>query len=260
MAIVGGFLVSRVVSLSAERQGLERRARDLEEQVEAQGDRLEEARQRRQDVSWEFFMIQAAESCASIYVGQGSLSPEQVADSYSVPGVPTREDMLELASRLIQTIEQAFEYFERGGGTSGVPVEDVNVYEVVYNIQCAPSVWIAGDIGGERRAERYEKRIEDEREQQVRLSVLERERDFVRTEAARVAPPEGLWLEMAAFSYLTVVGVVFPVIGLASRPVPYDLIARRVYVYLFLSGLVSVGGYLTWAIRRLNTGDSRESD
>ena len=31
-------------------------------------------------------------------------------------GVPTREERLDLANRLIQKTQQAYEYFERGGG------------------------------------------------------------------------------------------------------------------------------------------------
>ena len=89
-------------------------------------------------------------------------------------------------------------------------------------------------------------------EQQDLVARLEREHEFVRTEAARVAKPRGLWLAASAFAYLTVVGVVVPVVGLAWRPVWSGLLARRWLVGLFVSGLLFLGWYLIWAIRQLS--------
>ena len=51
VAIVGGLLVSRVVALASEGEGLERRARELEQQALEQAKRLEGARERRQAIS-----------------------------------------------------------------------------------------------------------------------------------------------------------------------------------------------------------------
>ena len=102
------------------------------------------------------------------------------------------------------------------------------------------------------KQERYDKLIESERDRQAGLSALEREGDFVRTEAARVAKPQGLRLAAFAFAYLTVVGVVVPIVGLAWRPVPSSLLSRRVLVSLFASGLLALGWYLIWAIRQLS--------
>ena len=100
--------------------------------------------------------------------------------------------------------------------------------------------------------QRYDKLLEAERDLRAALSALEREGDFVRTEAARVAQPEGLWWVAGAFGFLTVVGVVVPVAGLSWRPVPSDLFARKVMVGLFMSGLAVLGVYLVWAVRRLS--------
>ena len=99
---------------------------------------------------------------------------------------------------------------------------------------------------------RYDKLIEEEREQQELVDRIEREHEFVRTEAARVAKPRGLWLAAAAFAYLTVVGVVIPIVGLTWRPVWSGLLARRWLVGLFVSGLLVLGWYLFWAIRQLS--------
>ena len=117
VAIAGGFLLSRVVTLSSERQGLERRVRDLEQRTQDQAKRLEDAHQRRLAVSWERLVDLAADRCARRYEERGSVSPVWLVDEYGVmPGVRTRQEMLDLASRLIHTTRQASEHLAGGGG------------------------------------------------------------------------------------------------------------------------------------------------
>ena len=99
--------------------------------------------------------------------------------------------------------------------------------------------------------EQYDKLIEAERDLRDGVLALERERDFVRTEAARVAKPRGLGWAAASFGYLTMVGVIVPIVALAWRPVPSAFLSRTVLVSLFVSGLAAVGLYLIWAVRQL---------
>ena len=78
----------------------------------------------------------------------------------------------------------------------------------------------------------------------------------MRAEAERVGKPQGLGWVAAAFLYLTVVGVVFPVGALALRPVLFlsSSLWHIVMVPLFglfVSGLAVVAGSLIRAVRRL---------
>lgn len=254
VAIIGGFLLSRVVTLSSERQGLERRTRELDQRTRDLAGRLQHARQQRRKASWERFVNRAAEDCAEMYEKQGSVSPESLANKYWVRGVPTRKEMLELASRLVQTTQQASEHFERGGGWLERSKTDPQVwivYRAVNNARAAISraarertsdwspldslsdfgpIFAASDSDDVYvwKQERYDKLIETERELHAGLSALEREGELVRTELARVAKPQGLWLAAFSFGYLTLVGVLVPMVGLAWRPVPSDLLSRRV--------------------------------
>ena len=173
---------------------------------------------------------------------------------------------MDLANRLIQKTQQAYEHFERGGDIPDDSVADWKVYTAVHNARPQPRPASKFGLGPASvpvfrlpvaneilvwRQERYDKLIEAERELQAGLSALEREGDFVRTEAARVAKPQGLGWAAVAFAYLTVAGVVVPVVGLAWRPVPSGLLSRRVLVSLFVSGLAVLGWYLIWAVRQL---------
>ena len=256
VAIVGGFLVSRVVTLSSERQGLEQRGRELEQRTQGHKQRLQDVAQRRRDAGWGPFKELSAHKCAERYVEDGSVSPEWLVKESPLLGA-TSEELLVMARHLIQIVRQAHEHFEHGGDMpdSSDADRDRDIYEAVNNArspdQSSPRAAYRLELFKARWA-RYEKLLENERELQAGLSALQLEGNFVRTEAARVAKPEGLRLAAFAFAYLTVVGVVVPIVGLAWRPVPSDLLSRRVLVSLFASGLLVLGGYLIWAIRQLS--------
>ena len=255
VAIVGGFLVSRVVTLSSERQGLEQRGRELEQRMQGHQERLQEATHRRREAGWERFIELRARECAERYVKYGSVSLEWLVEESPLVGA-TSEEMLVMARRLIRIVRQAHEHFERGGDMpdSSDADRDQDIYEVVNNArspgQSPPSTFNL-EVFKVRWA-RYEKLLKDERELQDGLSALQLEGNFVRTEAARVTKPEGLRLAAGAFTYLTVVGVMAPIVGLAWRPVPSDTLWRIVLVSLFATGLLALGGYLIWAIRQLS--------
>ncbi len=286
VAIVGGFLVNRVVTLNSERQGLERRARELEQQTRGQEESQREALLTRVEASWDRYVGWMAARCAARYETHGSVSAEWLVDRFWLRGVPTREEMLGIAGLLVEETMKASEHFERGGSLPDSGTTGWAVYKIYQSVEAAreASVRVArreelrlkagrpssssvydqvraavsfatrseNREGDQLQQTRYDKLIEDEHEQQDLVDRLAREHEFVRTEAARVAKPRGLWLAASAFAYLTVVGVVVPVVGLASRPVPYDLLSRRWLVGLFISGLLAVGGYLIWAIRQLS--------
>ena len=255
VAIVGGFLVSRVVTLSSERQGLEQRGRELEQRTQGHQERLRKTTQRRQDAAWPPFKQMNVYTCAQRYAKHGSVTPEWLAEE--TPMVETTsEDRLALARRLIPLVQQANEHFDRGGDMPEFPAADSDkqgVYAAVSYVRSLSQSPPTGDLEVFKMIlTRYEKLVEDERELQAGLSALQLEGNFVRTEAARVAKPPELWRAVVAFGYLTVFGVVAPVVGLAWRPVPSSLLWRILLVLGFVSGVGVLGGYLIWAIRQLS--------
>ena len=119
VAIVGGFLVSRVVSLASERQGLERRARELHERKREKAKRHLEAREDRRKTSWEQFVFAAADKSARRYEQEGTVSPDWLMNECWLHGAD-REEMSDLTGRLIETTQESFEHFE-GGGDLPIP-------------------------------------------------------------------------------------------------------------------------------------------
>lgn len=83
VAVIGGFLVSRVITLSAERRGLDRRVREIKEAAQEKESILREVRQNRQAKSWRRFVNLAVGESAK---GRGNVSDEKLAEDHWVEG------------------------------------------------------------------------------------------------------------------------------------------------------------------------------
>ena len=272
VAIVGGFLVSRVISLSSEKQGLERRVRELQERTGDTRELLDEARHRRQPVSWSYFVDSAADDCAR---KRGTGDPVELARKHWVHGVLESDEMQEMARVSNGMTREAFKKlsslepvplsldYVRDQGIE-IPKGEERIYQAVIKVIRPPDTAPFSDAFmppppspdvARRDSDSYEKLIAEERQVVADLAVLEREAAFVATEAARVSRPVGLGAGVGVLAYLTLVGVVAPVVALASRPVPASLASRVALVGVFLSGLVVLFGYLIVAVRQLGQTD-----
>lgn len=293
VAIIGGFLVSRVITLSTERRGLDRRVREIRESAKDKRNLLSEARQSRREVSWHVFVDLALEDCAR---ERGRSTAEQLADDHWIRGVSDFNEMVEMAIRLNTKMRRACQRIEHiqstlptpppipehlrnplinlTGESPGsrqrpiiaerleVPRGEEDIYQAALDeiVPLERSVLlmyepVPGDLGGEPvDTSDYADLIMEERELALEVSVLEREEGFYANELARVAQPWGLGWGAGVLGYLTIVGVIAPVVSLATRPVPSGLGSRRVLVALFISGLLALFGYLIWAVVRLYRG------
>ena len=298
VAVIGGFLVSRVITLTSERRGLDRRVREIGEKTEDKKSILDEVRQNRQDISWDWFLDLAAEESAK---ARGNVSAERLAEDHWVRGVPDFNEMIEMSTELNGKMREACRRIEklkpRPSDPSpsvaqhiaplvqqleplltnlGVPSKSARLRsrieqqleippgeEPIYQAaldEIVPqerSIFpelepiSAGLVGGEAKARDYQKLVDEERELSLEVSVLEREEQFFAGELAKVARPSGFGWGIATLAYLTTVGVIVPVIALAIRPVPSGLASRRVLVFLFMSGLAVLFGYLVGSVLRL---------
>ena len=293
VAIVGGFLVSRVITLSAEQRGLERRVREIRESAEDKRRVLAEVRQQRQEVSWDIFVDLAVETCAK---RGGRSSPEQLAEAYWVRGVEDFDEMVDMAARLHTKVQEARRRIESIQSTLpspspipeplrnimvnlvgesersrqrstiaeqlDIPPGEERIFQAALDEMVPPerSILLAyepmsGYLGGEDvNTSGYADLVAEERGLRLEVSVLEREEAFFSAELARVAQPRHLGTGIGVLGYLTIVGVIIPIVALATRPVPYSLSSRRVLVTLFISGLLTLFAYLTVTVFRLSTG------
>jgi len=298
VAVIGGFLVSRVITLSAERRGLDRRVRETRERAEAKRSVLGEIRQDRQAISWDRFLYLAVEESAK---GRGNVSDEILAEDNWVRGVPDFDEVLKMANELnrkmrvacrrieklatppsspspslaeqLKPLAQGVEPLLTSLGVQSqnsrlrarieqnleVPPGEEPIYRAALDeiVPREPSIIsgfnpLSADlIGGEATAKDYQKLVDEERELTLEVLALEREERFFAGELAKVARPSGLGWGIATLAYITIVGVIVPIVALASRPVPSSLASRRILILLFISGLIALFGYLVvFGLRR----------
>ena len=225
VAIIGGFLVSRVITLSTERRGLDRRLREIWESAADKRNLLSEARQSRREVSWHVFVDLAVEDCAR---ERGRSAPELLADDYWIRGVSDFDEMVEMATRLNTIMRQACQRIEHiqstrptpppipehlknplinltGESPSSrqrpiiaeqleVPRGEEEIYQAALDelVPLERSVLtaydpVSGDLGGESvDTSDYADLIAAERKMSLEVSVLEREEGFYSSELARV--------------------------------------------------------------------------
>ena len=246
VAVIGGFLVSRIITLSVERQSLDRRSRELEEKTAEVETALCRARERRQAMSWDWFVDLAANPCAQ---ARGMMPDAEVADKHPIRGVPESE-MLAMACKLNEKMRALLEQVasEENPLELEIPRGQQKIYQAVFTV-----LEVNWYLGGQRFSEfdRYDRLILEENRLATELAVLERERNFFEQELDRATPPKGLSWGVGVLGYLTAVGVIAPVIALAMRPVPSSAASRLVLVALFVSGLAILFAYLIYAVRQL---------
>ena len=246
VAVIGGFLVSRIITLSVERQNLDRRSRELEEMTAEVETALSEARERRQALSWAWFIDVAANPCAQAL---GNMPDSELAAKYPIRDMPESEK-LGMASRLNEKMRAVIEEL----ASAETPSEQVEIprgQESIYQAACGV-LKVNWYPGAQRFSEfdRHDRLFLEENRLATELAVLKREQNFYEREL-RVTPPKGLGSGVGVLGYLTAVGVIAPVIALAMRPVPSSPTSRLVLVALFVSGLVVLFAYLIYAARKL---------
>ena len=110
VAVIGGLLVSRVITLSAERRGLDRRVREIRERTDDKKSLLEEVRQNRQNTSWDWFLDLAVKESAK---GRGNVSDEKLAEDHWVRGVQDFDEMLNMSTELNRKMRVACRRIEQ---------------------------------------------------------------------------------------------------------------------------------------------------
>ena len=246
VAVIGGFLVSRIITLSVERQSLDRRSRELEEKTAEVETALCRARGRRQAMSWDWFVDLAANPCAQ---ARGKMPDAELADRHPIRGVPESE-MLAMACKLNEKMRALLEQVasEEDPVELEIPRGQEKIYQAAFIVE-----QVNWHLGMQRFSEsdRYDRLIREEDQLATELAVLERQRNFFEQELDRVTPPKGLSWGVGVLGYLTAVGVIAPVVALAMRPVPSSAASRLVLVALFVSGLAILFAYLIYAVRQL---------
>lgn len=271
VAIIGGFLVSRVLGLNSEREQLLRKCRELRNRAQVLGASYQEIHDERLAISQEWFLEAHLDK---ILDTRGAVSAEELLD-HGIPIGSSDEEMAPFAARLLRCVVEARAPIE-ATSASGAPassaidlraagVEIPRDDEWIYNEAAKAleerrgprSTWPSIMSEATRdttniQLRRQDERIAKETAVKTELDLVESEQSSTLSELDRLGNPWGLKSGLVMLAYLLLVGVIYPVYLLMQRPVPSGQDTRTLVAVLFLSGLVGLVVYIGAAVRHLS--------
>lgn len=289
VAIIAGFIATRVLGLSAERAGVKSLLADTHATLQFQRGRLAEQRRRLRDMDVSAFID---ESLDRIVESRGEIPLADLVEDGTATG-RTKEELQPSFDKTVATVKEAFQLFLverpfqdeppdemteylRSIGVN-VNLEERHIYERVY--------WKSAEIWSAQRRKRSSRRLfgaldigpspvvlptnlNIPGQESVRLANdLHEECSRLEAECGRLelqerqyeerlrglGKPEGLTVGLAALLYCAVTGIFVPI---ALMPMAVGSLAvwqKFGVTALFVSGVSSVIGYLFWSVRRLSS-------
>lgn len=277
VAIVGGFLVSRVVSLSSQRQALRQRRDELEELSTARKEALDLVEQSLDWRARDWFVDGAIDDYLA---ADGSPDIGQIAEEHAKLGsadastLTMAEELGRIARAVLAVADRGAHLLESHKSdlewlqSQGVPIEpgwEDAVIAVATRVAWLKrprdpyglarddvSVWAGiGRTTEDPGVRRQEERLRKQEDLQAEVRALESESKILRENLARIGQPEGVITGILILTGFASVGIVLPLALLALRPVPAAWGIRTVIVVGFTLGLGAVVAYLLASLRRL---------
>jgi hypothetical protein len=274
VAIVGGFLVSRLVALSSERDGLRRQLAQVEIQRQNLTTAYEDTHEQRLHGSQRTFgdwvvadIVEAAPNepdRATLLekIPRGSSVEEmssyldfliqRVGDivaeltTHIRPGDTRGLQMSELEARglIIPTGREEFylEIFDEHAKKLPRDSDPFSVFGTSSLTPPLPSLTITTDV----QIRRLDELINREETLQSQKLLLDAETQRLQNEMATAGRPTGVTPAIVVLSTYAATGVVAPIVAMAISPSKLSTGMTWLLVVLFVGGLIAVLGYIAW--------------
>ncbi|MCG5105037.1 hypothetical protein [Oceanobacillus alkalisoli] len=278
IAIIGGFLVSRVITLSSEQNGINRKLREINNEITAKEDTLSQVTDYIiSEDAFDFIRDNVEE------LSKGKISLEEIhkEDRFTglsleqlYPYVKEYESIFNEVKDLVSQFDSVpsdFYKFKKRLSTEVSQPGKLDWYELAYDYiyESLPSknsgYPYLPDISSLSNLHKtvppvnhyYRNQVKIKEQLETELAVLKLqkiEQDKILTEYGK---PNGVWSGLAVLIYSGIVGIAYPVTLLPYPPNTYnDSLTKVVLIILFLSELVALFGYLILAMRKL-TNDGK---
>lgn len=288
VAIIGGFLVSKLVAISSEREALKRQLKTARQRLKHIQPAYDEAYRYRLENSKDTFSGWIQDELVG--AGLNEVNYETLA-AENIPRGSSVEEMLPFGIALHERVKKAYETIspllkdaysdssldlddlkKRG---LKVTEEDESIYEdVFYKLKSklpeqpttnfmgiltkAPYLNM-GAVGAIRPAwshdidaRRLDESIREEQDLKEQLVATESEISRLTYDLAKLGKPDGVMPAVFILSSLSLLGIVFPVIVMAFSPTKLTAGLAAVLIGSFVVGLVSVLGYIVWYLKKIN--------
>lgn len=286
VAIVGGLLVARFVTLSSEQEGAQRVLADAEARLDVMKMRAEEAYRKRLRFDLGYFFSKAV----MVAVSNGVLDAaglREVGGYSGLTDTETERHAMVIDEELARAEAACRELLPSEGGSQPADWDDFRrehpelqiEIEDAWEIQfvkltmprSAPRRSTLGIGSGlpmvatmpqsatirlQRGMRRDALKAQEERAQQ-QLEDLEGEVARLRQAREAIVRPKGLALGLSTLIFFTLVGVVVPLFIMSRAPRNLSGTMGIAVFVAFMAGLVTLLGYMTVLARRLQTNGSR---
>lgn len=287
VAIIGGFLVSRLVAISSEREGIRRLADAAAGRIEHVESELNDARDTRLDTAKRYFYEKAVEK----FLENPSLDLDALVHEHVTRG--TEEEELKpyavsLRQRTADALKSIKAIIKQGDNKNleldhlvnrGLMIEeaDVDLYEQAFEYQRATlpdpktlNVFQSGSFYDlakitagikpawiyEMDARRMDEEIRAESDLRMQLRAATAERDRLNDEMIRVGRPAGVAAAMWMLGLLSL-GILVPVVMMAFEPKGLDIWSKGGLLFSFIIGLVAILWYVGWFWRKIGTNETQ---
>lgn len=284
VAIIGGFLVSRVITMVSERKGIERRVRELENDLSAKRKMYEKAEQVLLDEDAEDFVRDNLEELIS---KERNIDEIIQNDTYNYRSIEELQPYLEEIDHIIGEVKEMisgyyredvandFESFIRSEAIEVDYKQKMELYEKVYyllkdSLPKKPVNPLMSDFSSpfdpiairanliptvvpvSHQAYRDKEKNRDTLKDEVTILTLQLgEQQKILDDYAK---PRGFWGGIIVLIYASLVGVAYPTTLLPYPSNYYDDVATKwLLISLFLSQLVALFIYLTYEIHEMTS-------
>ncbi|HUS25973.1 MAG TPA: hypothetical protein VMY99_01330 [Nevskiaceae bacterium] len=286
VAIIGGFLVSKLVAISSEREGLRRQLVSAKQKLKHIKPAYESAHNYRLDNSKSAFFDWVLDDL--VQAGLDEVDYEALINS-NTPRGSSLEEMLPEVVSLHERIKQAYGKISprlKGAySDSDLDLEDLKnqglavaeaeepVYESVFyllksQLPETPPVSVMGMVlpklpsfsvgpitpawNHEVDARRLDESIREEQSLKEQLVAIESEIERLTFDLAKLGRPVGIIPAVWILALLSLVGIVLPVIVMAFDPPALSDVIKVILISSFIWGLTAVLGYIVWYLKKIN--------
>lgn len=276
VAIIGGFLVSRLVAISSEREGIRRLVEAAAGRIDHIASDLHDASRARLDRAQRYF----SEDAVDELLENPSLDLDELIRERVARGT-TAEELKPYALSLRQRTADAVRSIKntlKKGDTKGLTFEDLidrglvvedkdlGLYEQAFkhlreSLPSPPAISMFATGGfydasrltegikpgwvHEAEMRRQDEEIRIEADLRTQLRAANAERDRLNDEMVRVGKPVGVAAAMWMLGFLSL-GILVPVIMMAFEPKSLDAWSKSMLIASFIIGLVAILGYVGW--------------
>lgn len=275
VAIIGGFLVSRVITLSGEKNGILKKIREIDKELDIKNTLYESAKQVVQDEDIDDFVREYAEDI--------------LFNNKTVEDILEEDNSINLGRNVIYSticrIEKIYEFiidkinstddiyslpsdFNDFTRDNGIKIsEDRSWYELIYDLVLShipqqqssfPYFNLINSVSGFNNfkpilsTQEYEANVRKVKALEDDIMVLKALRSAEDDMINGYGKISGLWGGLAALIYACVVGIIIPIFLLPYPSNYYDDSATRiVLLILFISELVVIFIYLSFSMYKL---------